>query len=328
MKTKVTQIFLFIFFIIILLEFAAIAQNKEERKFQGSNSTRVIISSNSLYLSTSDNDLLSGIWNIDTSGVKKHQQINLPISIPVGEAVKFRVKDKYFYVISTFILGGGPQRSFSIERYSLTELVQQEDGSLGVPTTTSSDTDQLLLKRNVIGIPPLEIALSRSYGILKFNFDFTINSDQSITLYILRGNTLEIWKHSGLIKTTWKQQAEFQIGWSEEFSIFEIDSQTTLLTGSGEIFNLNGKVLSKITEQKVKLANPEDKDKDDPIFIENQDSGEYWIVTTKKNADGTITLSKSRSLKAGKIEDVSLPNNIAAALNTALKVKAKDTSKK
>ena len=52
------------------------------------------------------------------------------------------------------------------------------------------------------------------------------------------------------------------------------------------------------------------------------------VISTKKEPEGKLIVSKSRSIKAGKIEDAALPNNIAAALNNALKVKAKDIPKK
>ncbi len=299
------------------------AQDKNERRFQGSNATRAVISSNSVYFSTSDKESLPGILKVDLA-TGNLQIIKLLLGFPPEETLPFRIKNNSLYAISMLILGGGPQRIFGLETFALDDLAQQDDGSLAPPIVKVEDLD----KRRVIGIKPLEIGLHMSYSMLKFNYDFVIHPNDSITLYILRGNTLEIWDHSGLSKTNWKKNTQFQTDWSDAFSILEREGESIVLTASGDIYNLNGKVLSKLTEQKAKLTKPEDRDVEDPIFIENQDSGEHWIVTTKKSADGTITLSKSRSLKAGKIEDVSLPNNIAAALNTALKVKAKDTPKK
>lgn len=78
----------------------------------------------------------------------------------------------------------------------------------------------------------------------------------------------------------------------------------------------------KVNQQLKKLIEPDDKNGDDSLFIENQDSGEHWVVSTKKGVDGTIAVFQSRSIKAGKIEDIVLPTNIATALNITLKIKS------
>ena len=115
------------------------------------------------------------------------------------------------------------------------------------------------------------------------------------------------------------------------FNLVEEKGVKLLVTSNGNVYDINGNVMIKINSQLKNLIEPDDKAGDDSIFIENQDAGEHWIVSTKKGADGTIAVSNSRSIKAGKIEDAALPANLTNILNSRLKIKsdkAKNNSQK
>jgi hypothetical protein len=189
------------------------------------------------------------------------------------------------------------------------------------------------LNRNIFSLDPLNNELFHQYvsltrtdstelNVFGAGYDYTINSDGSITLYIVGRTDLSIWQLLNIPNAEWKKIRELPSKFTGYFNLVEGNGTKLLMSGNGNVYDISGNTMVKVNPQSKKLIELDDKNGDDSIFIENQDTGEHWIVSTKKSADGTIAVSNSRSIKAGKIEDSALPANLTNALNSRLKVKS------
>lgn len=272
-----------------------------------------------------------GIARVNISDQRQIQLFDPFVSMRPDESVMFRIQGKFMYEISSTGAGGKEQSFFTLVRMPIDKFQPNNLGEMKVPPINSLQNlpDYLESKNQVILEPLLKASTDSAALRIPLYYDFTISTNERITLYISHGKGIQVWRHTNVENAKWSKEEVVDISIDEAFIVIDQGgTESTLMTESGEIFYLNGKSHNRLTQGMSKIKNLQDRENGIPHFIENKDSGEHWIVTTKKGTDGTIGLSKSRSLKAGKIDDAPLPNNLAAALNNALKAKAKDASTK
>ncbi len=263
-----------------------------------------------------------GIVRVDISDQRQILRFDPFISIRPDESVMFRVQGKFMYGISSTGVGGKEQSFFTLIRMPLDKFQLNNLGEMKVPPIKSLQDlpDYLASKNQVILEPLLKASTDSAVLMIPLYYDFTVGINDQITLYISHGKNLQIWKHPNVENAKWSKVDVLDLSVDEAFiAIDEGGTEATLLTESGEIYHLNGKSHSKLTLGMNKIKIRGDKKNEVPIFIENKDTGEHWIVNPQKEIDGTITMSKSRSIKGAKIEDTVLPSNFAGALNNALK---------
>ena len=273
-----------------------------------------------------------GIIRVNISDQRQFHRFDPFMVIKPNETVMFRLQGKFMYAVSSTGIGGsGSGQSFyTLVRMPLDKFQLDKSGDMKVPSIKSlQDTPDYLASKNQIILEPLLKASTNSAVLMiPLYYDFTIGTNDQITLYISHGKNLEVWRHPNVEDAKWIKGELLDLVVDESFIVIdEGGTESILLTESGEIHHLNGKSHTNLTQEKSKIKNLADRENDIPMFIENKDSGERWIVNTKRRSDGTVAVSNSRSIKAGKIEDSALPANLANALNNTLKIKS-DSGKK
>lgn len=249
-----------------------------------------------------------------------------------------RIIGKYLYGVSAYNELGPEQWSLGLSKIALKLFRPSSDGML-TDVSSLSETMQVSPDRGGYELTPVRKEMSYQFATLppsedspqnfvSVTYDYTVNTDGSISLYVLGRENLTVWHLVDVPGATWKKIRELPSLFVGGFTVVEKGGITLLMTASGNIYDVSGMHMSRANPSDKQLIEPDEKDSDDSLFLENAEQGEYWIVSTKKGTEGKPVVAKARSLKAGKIEDVILPSNIATALNTALKVKAKDTPKK
>ncbi len=271
-----------------------------------------------------------GIVRVSLSGKGNIEILDSFLMNNAGDPARCRIQGKYIYGIS--IIGASrSQMSYVLNRVQLDHFQLNNFNELKLTKPKSAnDLPEHLQYGNEIDLRPLTVATTDSEVLqAPLFYDLTIGANYQITLYISLGRNIQVWRLADTGSAKWEKGEIVDIEINEPFTVIDKGGiESILLTESGEIYALNGKVYSRLTNGMDKIRVKENKENEIPIFIENKDSNEHWIISKIKGKDNKSYVAKSRSLKSTTVTDASLPVPINLALEKIQMFKDKNSSAK